>query len=253
MDFKPLKDIDDVLNFIEDNIEEFPSDRVSSIIDTIKEKKLEIFLQTKISKEKFDFSETKNYPLDAHTIVEIVNNNTKKKVSPFEIAEFFDIKVNKILESSNQHEIAYLDYDHKSDKVEIFYRDYSDQGYENVNEFLVSHELGHLFNHFLLGTFFSEQSYTLNKHDFSIENLREAVSKENIANNDTYKANEMLSKKRSLNNSRAAFSTNNQFDNSFEIEADMFAFNLLFYPKKVTLTEVMFFRLAVADICKKPL
>lgn len=251
MEFKSLDNIDDIFSFLTDNITDFPKNRIDSIIDTIKEKKLEILLQAKVPKEQFDFSEAKNYPVSAKKIVEIVNKNTQKKVSPFEVADFFGIKVNKIINTYDEDKLAYLDYKHESNEIEIFYKDFSGKGYENVNEFLVSHELGHLFNHFLLGTFFDDQSYTSFNHELMIENLRNAISKKNIANQNTLIASQILSKKRSLyNTSRAAFSTNKHFDNSFEIDADLFAFNLLFYPKEVPLTDVIAFRQVIKDFFK---
>lgn len=242
MEFKPLNDINDILTFLTKNINEFPDNKIKSIIDTVKEKKLEILLQSRTSKEKFDFSEEKNYPISAKKIIEIVNKNSKNKVSPFEIAEFFGIKVTKILNTDKPNELAYIKYKHDLESIEIFYKDFSNKGAENINEFLIAHELGHLFNHFLLGTFFEdEETYTLKNHQLTIENLSKAISIENISNHNTLIANQILSKKISSYD-KVAFSTDKKLDNSFEIEADLFAFNLLFYPKEVSLTEVASFR-----------
>lgn len=220
MEFKPLETLDDILNFINDNSDEFPEDKIASITNTIKEKKLEILLQSKVDKNIFDFSDIKNYPIRVKDIAKIVYSNEDVKINPFEIAEFFGIRIKKIIEKSKDK--AYLHYMYEKDIIEIGYKDFTEKGYENFNAFLVGHELGHLFNHYLLSVFFENETYNTDNHKL-LDNIKNIISNENIANNN-------INIVRKYMNQKVSFSNNININ---EIEADIFSLNILYYPLEV--------------------
>jgi hypothetical protein len=211
-----LKSLDDILKFVTDNSDDFAKERINSITDTIKEKKLEALLQSKVDKNIFDFSDINNYPIKAKDIVKLVYpDSDNNKSDPFEIAKFFDINI-KII-SNKSKDIAYLHYDLKDDSnIEIHYRDFTTK---NLNAFLVGHELCHLFNHHLMGVFFENKTYNSNNHE-PIEKLKKVLK---IANNTQYATNYIRNK--------ANFSS---MVDDYEIEADIFSFNLLFYPEELS-------------------
>jgi len=224
---KALTTLDDILDFVSDNSSEFPDDRVNSIIDTVKEKKIEILLQSKIDKNKFDFSDINNYPIKVKDIINLVYSDTDNiKVNPFEIADFFGIKVKKILDDSDN--IAYLHYDLDDDSnIEIGYKDYSKKGYSELGAFLVGHELGHLFNHSLLGVFFKNETYNSHNHDL-LDNIKSIINGKDSANNIDYVRDYMKNK--------AFFSDE---VNKYEIEADIFGWDILYYPNEVSIKNDM--------------